>query len=55
MAVGARGAATFTTWAATTTTIAATGSGFGVANALHHFAAGGFGCSSHHVTAWGLA
>ena len=41
MAIGAR---------RTTTTC-----GFGVANALHHFAACGFGCSSHHVAAWGLA
>ena len=39
----------------TATAIATTASGFGVANALHHFAASGFGCSSHHVTAWGLA
>jgi hypothetical protein len=39
----------------TATTIATTASGFGVANALHHFAASRFGCCSHHVTAWGLA
>jgi hypothetical protein len=45
------------TWctAATTTTVAATTSGFGVANALHHFTACSFGCSSHHIAAWGLA
>jgi hypothetical protein len=45
------------TWRTTTaaTTVAATASGFGVANALHHFTACGFGRSSHHVTAWGLA
>ena len=56
MAVGARGTATFTTLATTaTTTIATTASGFGVANALHHFTACGFGSSCHHVTAWGLA
>jgi hypothetical protein len=58
MAVGARGAAAFTTLAAlaaTATPIATTASSFGVANTLHHFAACGFGCSSHHVTAWGLA
>ena len=30
-------------------------SGFGVANALHHFTACGFCCSGHHVTAWRLA
>ena len=36
-------------------TIATTASGFGVANALHHFTACGFGCSSHHVSAWGFA
>ena len=57
MAAGARcaafGGATLTT--TTATAIATTASGFGVANALHHFAASGFGCSSHHVTAWGLA
>lgn len=55
VAVGARGTTTFTTLAATATTIATTASGFGVANALHHFAACGFGSSCHHVTAWGLA
>jgi hypothetical protein len=55
MAVGARGAAAFTTLAATATPIATTASGFGVANALHHFATCSFGCSSHHITAWGLA
>jgi hypothetical protein len=54
MAIGTRGAATFTTLAATAATIATTASGFGVANTLHHFAACGFGCSRHHVTAWGL-
>ena len=41
--------------ATTATTIATTASGFGVANALHHFTACSFGCSSHHVTAWRLA
>ena len=41
MAVGARG-----------TTAAC---GFGVAHALHHFTARGFGSCGHHVTAWGLA
>lgn len=56
MAVGARGTATFTTLAATATaTIATTASSFGVANALHHFTACGFGRRCHHVTAWGLA
>ncbi len=55
MAVGARGPAAFTTLAATATAIATTASGFGVANALHHFTACSFGCSSHHITAWGLA
>ena len=55
MAVGARGTATFTTLAATAAAIATTASGFGVANALHHLAACGFGSSCHHVTAWGLA
>ena len=56
VAVGARGTTTFTTLAApATATIATTASGFGVANALHHFAACGFGSSCHHVTAWGLA
>jgi hypothetical protein len=44
-----------TTLAATAAAIATTASGFGVANALHHFTACGFGCSSHHVTAWWLA
>ena len=44
-----------TTATATTTTIATTASGFGVANALHHFTACSFGSSCHHVTAWGLA
>jgi hypothetical protein len=39
MAVGARGTATFTTLAATAAAIATTASGFGVANALHHFTA----------------
>ena len=56
MAVGARGTAAFTTLAAAATTaIATTARGFGVANALHHFAACCFGGSCHHVTAWGLA
>lgn len=55
VAVGARGTAAFTTLTATASAIATTASGFGVANALHHFTACGFGCSSHHVTAWGLA
>ena len=41
MAIGAR---------RTTTTC-----GLGVANALHHFTACGFGSSGHDVTAWGLA
>jgi hypothetical protein len=41
MAIGAR---------RTTTTC-----GLGVANALHHFTACGLRCSSHHVSAWGLA
>jgi hypothetical protein len=36
-------------------TIATTASGFGVANALHHFTACSFGSSCHDVTAWGLA
>ena len=40
---------------ATTTAVATAACGFGVANALHHFTACGFGCSSHHVTAWRLA
>jgi hypothetical protein len=57
MAAGARcatfGGATLTT--TTATTIATAASGFGVANTLHHFTASGFGCSRHHVTAWGLA
>lgn len=47
------GAATLAT--ATTTRVATAASSFGIANALHHFAARGFGCSSHHVTAWWLA
>jgi hypothetical protein len=57
MAVGARGtAAAFTTLAATATAaIATAASGFGVANALHHFTACGFGSSCHHITAWWLA
>jgi hypothetical protein len=55
MAVGARGTATFTTLAATAAAIATTASGFGVANALHHFTACSFGRRCHHVTAWGLA
>jgi hypothetical protein len=57
MATGARCAAFGVTTLATTTAsaIATAASGFGVANALHHFTACGFGCSSHHVTAWGLA
>ena len=46
MAVGARG---------TATAVATAASGFGVANALHHFTARGFRCSGHHITAWGLA
>ena len=50
MAVGARGSAAFATWAAT-----ATASGLVVTDALHHFTACGFGCSSHHVAAWWLA
>ena len=41
--------------ATTAAAIATAASGFGVANALHHFAASRFGCRSHHVTAWGLA
>jgi hypothetical protein len=57
MAIRARctafGSTTLTT--TTATTIATTASGFGVANALHHFAACCFGGSCHHVTAWGLA
>ena len=55
MAVGARGTATFTTLTATAAAIATTASGFGVANALHHFTARGFGCCCHHIAAWGLA
>ena len=55
MAIGAWCTTTFATLTATATCIAATASGFGVANALHHFAACGFGRCSHHVTAWGLA
>ena len=55
VAVGARGTATFATLAATAAAIATTASGFGVANALHHFTACGFGCRSHHVPAWRLA
>jgi len=55
VAVGARGAAAFTTLAASATTIATTASGFGVANALHHLATCGFGSSCHHITAWRLA
>ena len=57
MAIRARCAtfrsATLTT--TTATTIATTASGFGVANALHHFTACSFGSRCHHVTAWGLA
>ena len=57
MAIRARcatfGSAPLTT--TTATTIATAASGFGVANALHHFATCGFGSSCHHVTAWGLA
>lgn len=41
VAVGARGSAT--------------ACGFGIANALHHFAASSFSRSRHDVTAWGLA
>jgi len=49
------GALTATSAAAASTTIATTSVvTFGVANALHHFAACGFGCRSHHVTAWGF-
>jgi hypothetical protein len=55
VAVGTRGATTFATLATTATPIAATASGFGVANALHHFTACGLGCSRHHIAAWGLA
>ena len=33
----------------------ATACSFGIADALHHFAACGFGRSRHDVTAWGLA
>jgi hypothetical protein len=36
-------------------TVATTASGFGVANALHHFTACCFGCGRHHVATWGLA
>jgi hypothetical protein len=58
MAAGARGAAFRGTALATTTAttrIATAACGFGVANALHHFAACCFGGSCHHVAAWGLA
>ena len=55
VAVGARGTASFATLAATAAAIATTASGFGVANALHHFTACRFGCRSHHVAAWRLA
>jgi hypothetical protein len=57
MSVGA-GCAAFRSTTLTTTTatpVATAASGFGVANTLHHFAARGFGCSCHDVTAWGLA
>ena len=52
VAVGTRCTTAFTTSASA---IATTASGFGVANALHHFTACSFGCSCHHVAAWGLA
>ena len=55
MAIGARGTAAFATLAATATTVATTASRLCIANALHHFTACGFGCSGHHVAAWGLA
>lgn len=57
MAIRAR-CATFRSTTLTTTTataIATAASGFGVANALHHFAACSLGCCSHYVAAWGLA
>jgi hypothetical protein len=57
MAIRAR-CATFRSATLTTTTaaaIATSASCFGVANALHHFAACGFGRCCHYVTAWGLA
>ena len=52
MAVRTRGSATFTT---TASSVAATASGFVVANTLHHFTTCGLGRCGHHVTAWGLA
>jgi uncharacterized membrane protein (Fun14 family) len=50
MAIRAWGSAAFSTLAAT-----ATASGLVVADALHHFAACGFGRCRHDVAAWGLA
>ena len=57
MAVGSRCAAFRGTTLTTTTAaaVATAASGFGVANALHHFTACGFGCCRHHIAAWRLA